>query len=356
MIPWHRLRTLVRQPRKVAGNYGLRFQQWVEGLRLNRELNALRVRLWFYRRLRRRRVIVLVRHGGIGDVICTFPAVLALRARNPHAYFVYAVWSEFRAIVEMGKVADAILALRPREYHVRLCVGDYDELYELKLAEEVPAGRGAVHLTEDFARTLGVQPPSLQPRLVPPVRVSREMRKQVDALRGSARRVIGLHGGPTWPVKEWPSAYWAELGARLRDELDCALVQIGSDVDTTRGRIGAARIPGAVDWVDRLDLPATCAAIAAMDLLIGVDSGLLHVAGAVGTPSVGLFGPTDPAKLLPPETTSVAVSSQVDCLGCQHRTPILHWQTGCPHDIACMKELKPSDVVAAVAKLVASSN
>ena len=83
------------------------------------------------------------------------------------------------------------------------------------------------------------------------------------------------------------------------------------------------------------------------DGFVGIDSGLLHMAGAVGTPAVGLFGPVDPALRLPPTTPAVAVTappSEVPCLGCHHRMPRLHWKTGCPHDIACMRQLSPDAV------------
>ena len=65
-----------------------------------------RVRISAIRRVRRRPVILFERHGGIGDVICTFPAVLALRNRHPDAIFVYSVWRAFKTIVEMGRVAE----------------------------------------------------------------------------------------------------------------------------------------------------------------------------------------------------------------------------------------------------------
>jgi hypothetical protein len=85
---------------------------------------------------------------------------------------------------------------------------------------------------------------------------------------------------------------------------------------------------------------------------ISIDSGPVHVAGAVGTPVVGLFGANAPQFRLPPAGLGVGVVADVPCLYCHHRTPRGHWQTGCPNDIRCMKELAVAPVFQAVKDLL----
>jgi len=84
-----------------------------------------------------------------------------------------------------------------------------------------------------------------------------------------------------WKSKQWPIEYYRTLGARLRQELGLPLVlngPPGSGLDHISG------LPGLLDATRR----ATA--------VIGVDSGPLHMAAAMGKPGVAIFGPTDPAR------------------------------------------------------------
>jgi ADP-heptose:LPS heptosyltransferase len=129
---------------------------------------------------------------------------------------------------------------------------------------------------------------------------------------------------------------------------------LGSDMDTARGLVRTPRIAGTEDWVDKLSLEESIAALEQLDLFVGIDSGLLHAAGAVGIPTVGLFGPSDPRLILPPETPSIGVVSDAPCLGCQHRLPRLHWRDGCPNNIQCMTGLTAENALNACVKLLAA--
>jgi heptosyltransferase-1 len=84
-----------------------------------------------------------------------------------------------------------------------------------------------------------------------------------------------------WQSKQWPVAHYLVLAARVRDELGMTLVLNGP-----RGS-GLAHISGLPGLID-----ATRRAAA----VIGVDSGPLHIAAALGKPGVAIFGPTDPAR------------------------------------------------------------
>ena len=91
------------------------------------------------------------------------------------------------------------------------------------------------------------------------------------------------------------------------------------------------------------------------DGFIGIDSGLLHIAGAVGTPAVGLFGPVKPAMRLAPSAPVRAVHAplaMVPCLGCHHLEPPIHWRTDCPFDVLCMRALSPDAAFEAARDLI----
>lgn len=327
-------RIICREPRIAAGSLIHRM-----GVRANRKL-------------RRKPVILFERHGGIGDIICTFPAVLALRERHPDAVFVYSVWKSFKSIAEMGRVADQVIERDWSEDMPKLAYQDYDICYQPWLEDERPQGRDYVHLVDDFAQTLKVTVASRQPKLHVPEAVSRSLREKIAPFRKRTKYLLGIHVGPTWTVREWPVEGWTKLVARLRDQFDCTVMQLGSDNETGKGQVRAPRIAGTEDWVGVLTLEETAAAIEHLDLFIGIDSGLLHIAGAVETPTVGLFGAIDPKLRLPPVTPSIGVVANVPCLGCHHRLPRLHWRDGCPHDVQCMATLSAKEVFAACAKLL----
>jgi len=135
---------------------------------------------------------------------------------------------------------------------------------------------------------------------------------------------------------------------RLKSKLGSAVVQLVAARNVTMKKSVCRVIPGAEPVKCEDDIDKLINLVAAVDLLIGIDSGPIHVAGAVGTPCVALFGPTDPDLVLfDPGTTGVF--HRVDCSFCHHRHPRLHWMSGCPHGIRCMKALTVEEVFAAVA-------
>lgn len=291
--------------------------------------------------------VLFERHAGIGDLICTFPSVIALKDRHPDATFVYGVWPIFKSIVEMSHVANSVIEIGPN-----IKYQDYDYIYQPKLEDESPCGREFVHLVDDFAQTIGVTPISRQPKLYIPFDAFGLAKQLLTPLRKRTKYIIGIHIGPSWPVREWTIEGWTNLVKLLHDNLDCIVIQLGADVNTAKGFVKSPRILGSEDFVGKMTLEESVAVINQIDLFVGIDSGLLHVAGAVSTPSVGLFGPVNPKLRLPPETPSIAVVADIPCVGCHHKLPRLHWQEGCPNNIICMKSIRPDHVFKAIFSLI----
>jgi ADP-heptose:LPS heptosyltransferase len=127
------------------------------------------------------------------------------------------------------------------------------------------------------------------------------------------------------------------------------MIKIGTDLDSLGRMRPFAPIPNAVDWTNQLDVSETAALLEQASAIVGIDSGPLHIAGVLGVPAVGLFGPIFGHLRLHPQARATIVSGSVDCLGCHHMpTGQLHWKTGCPHDIVCMREITAKDVFTAV--------
>ncbi len=104
-----------------------------------------------------------------------------------------------------------------------------------------------------------------------------------------------------WPSKRWPQSSWISLIAPLRERGFERLVLIGapSERDQVARIVGDGRDPTIVDLVGRTDVGRILAVIAGAGLVIANDSAPLHVAVGFDRPCVGLYGPTDPARVGP---------------------------------------------------------
>ncbi|HET9014833.1 MAG TPA: glycosyltransferase family 9 protein [Thermomicrobiaceae bacterium] len=109
-----------------------------------------------------------------------------------------------------------------------------------------------------------------------------------------------VNPGATMPSKRWPAESFATLASRMVRELGARLVLVGaaSDRDAV-ARVESAMTETVTTLSDRLDLPHLAVAIARADVYVGNDSGVSHLAAAVGTPTVTIFGPTSPRRYRP---------------------------------------------------------
>ena len=322
---------------------------------------------------RKKQLVVVARYGAIGDIICTFPAVAELVRQNPGQPVVYVVRRSLKALVERSGLDVNVVAVRNHlELPSRPSWVFKQSTYLAYPGEDWAARHVPGRLTDGFARCLGFAGVTGKPTL----RVDRakadafraeylrrfaQTERRAPALRPPAdtaqsrssalgQRLVLLHGGPTWAVKEWPLESWAKLVEKLKAELGCAVLQIVAARNITVKDPVCQSIPGAEPVTCEDDIDKLIHLVAAVDLLVGIDSGPIHIAGAVGTPCVALFGPTDPNLIFSNPELAVGVFRRVDCSFCHHRHPRLHWMSGCPHGIRCMKELTVQEVFATVAK------
>lgn len=133
------------------------------------------------------------------------------------------------------------------------------------------------------------------------LRAGQERRAQLDE-----RPVIALHLGASNTRKQWDLGEAAHLIRHL-DSLEKQSVLIGGPNDTTL-------IPDApcTAWAGTMQVREMAAFLACADGFVGNDSGPMHIAGALGLPTVGLFGPTNPARYGPPGHRSVTLR-RCDC-------------------------------------------
>ena len=309
----------------------------------------------------RKRPVIICRFGGIGDVVCTLPVCDEVRRRHPGKLLVFVTAAIWREVVKLSRSADLVYAnsswVHPCTMPTNLKLfGLVDTIYNPQTTGELTGNGQACHLIEDLAASCGFTVTARQPRLYP----SSDLIKQTRIAYGldwqttGEHFLIGINPGPSWRVREWEASKWQKLINKIHSEYDAVIIQFGlnkgdgsSEYDNlTDVKLLARRLKGE----ELLALVAIC------NLIISIDSGPVHLAGAVGTPVIGLFGPLDPASRLPPDSPALGLFSDVPCLFCHNRTPIIHWFDGCPNDIACMKKLEDQTVFEAVKSMLGQSN
>lgn len=148
-----------------------------------------------------------------------------------------------------------------------------------------------------------------------------------DGHRTEARRIlaplgegpkIGLHVSGGRSVKQWPEARFREVAEHLVREREANIVFTGTpadraQIDQVRAALPQERV---VDLSGGVDLLTAAAVIQQLDLFVTGDTGPMHLAGAVGTPIVAIFGPSDPKRYGPRGARDTIVRVDLPCSPC----------------------------------------
>jgi heptosyltransferase-2 len=208
---------------------------------------------------------------------------------------------------------------------------------KVPLREREPVAERAM----DLARALGVEGP-IELQLKPPADALARARAKLGEAGG-----IGLILGAESRVARWPAEYFAALADRLH-EGGRRTVLLGEPEDKGLADAVLAAAQRAKPLVLLGDAVSTLCAAALLQGVVGGDSGLTHVARAVGTPTLMLFGPTDPGQhTLEPHVQALRLG--LDCQPCAARG-----EQDCPlaHH-GCMRNLEVDRVANALADLLA---
>lgn len=152
-----------------------------------------------------------------------------------------------------------------------------------------------------------------------------------------------------WPTKNWAPERFAEVGRALRAEFGAALFLVGGPADRDACARLAAGLGGAArDCSGRTSLEELGGLLQAMDLVVSVDSGPMHMAAALGRPVLAVFGATDPARTGPygPGHRVVTLDG-LDCRPCHARA----CRRG---DLACLAQLDAAPVLRAAREMLAA--
>jgi heptosyltransferase II len=327
----------------------------------------------------------------IGDAIMTTPAIRTVRQSYPEAEITLLalpwVADVFRASPQVDRIVEyekqgrhrgmggkfaLARQLRAQRYDAAILLQNAFEAAFIALLAGIPVragyttdGRGLllshgvrksprigsrhqVHYYQEMLRGLGLAPGTDELELTVP---GDSGRWAEDFLRekSTGLKVIGLNPGAAYgPAKRWPAEKFAGLAGRLLEMDDALLLVFGTAADReAAASITAACGERAVDLTGQTTLAQAMALIERCNVFVTNDSGLMHVAAALDTPTVAIFGSTDAVATGPHSQRSFIVRSQIDCSPCL--------ETHCPKGhFQCMEMIGVEDILQAVHQQLAA--
>lgn len=168
--------------------------------------------------------------------------------------------------------------------------------------------------------------------------------------------VIGFNPGAAFgPAKQWPVDKFAKLAELICEhygESGCVIMVFGTEADTDAAKricSSSARTSYHVlDMTGKTDLKQAMSLIKCCDAFVTNDSGLMHVAAGLNTPSIAIFGSTDHIATGPYSDTSIILRRQIECSPCL--------QSHCPKGhLRCLESISPQDVYEDLARMLSKN-
>ena len=241
-----------------------------------------------------------------------------------------------------------------------------------------------VHYYQDMLAGLGLEPGPDHLRLPLPTDLSSWARGFIDCLRHQtfmsdqelqvegdisgipkmkplnndsiAIPVIGFNPGAAYgPAKQWPVEKFAQLAADISDNYGdngCVIMVFGTDADTKGAQVirnfSMSTPYHVLDLTGKTSLKQAMALIKCCDAFVTNDSGLMHVAAGLDTPSIAIFGSTDHIATGPYSKNAIVLRREMECSPCL--------QTHCPKGhLKCLESISSRDVYEDVARILSSN-
>ena len=323
----------------------------------------------------------------IGDSVMSMPALHAFRKANPSAHLTMLAKPGLVPLWKLDAVFDGILPLREglagtlktvaavRRLHfhkayilphsfrsavipwlagIPVRIGMPGHFRDFMLSEVVwPMERpGRAHQAYEY---LDLLMPSAAEAAIEPL----HLELPADALAAARNRIAGLAsprvalipGAARGPSKQWPREHFIKLGRMLSEQKKCGILVLGISREAALCEEVARSIgPSALNLAGHTGLAEWIATLKACDLVVANDSGGMHLAAAVGTPVVALYGITDPSKTGPlGRICRVLQNSDLRARDIPRDSPeartalaAIHPDQACAAAIECLAESKPS--------------
>jgi lipopolysaccharide heptosyltransferase I len=343
---------------------------------------------------------LIVRLGALGDVVHAIPVAAALRRAFPDAKIDWLVSAKHREILDLVPVIDrrlvindrpstsdesrrgaslvaAVRELRQAHYDVAIDlqgliksallarltgaprVVGFSSRYSRERAARVfytdayDPGRGGLydpqetrHIVDINLGVLSVLGITTGRREFPIAEVDSAAARAMHAQTGGSYAL--LNPGAAWPNKRWPPARLAAIAVQLRERHGLRSVILwGPGEDTIAAEVVAGAY-GAAVLSPRTTIADLVALARGAALMVSGDTGPTHIAAALGTPIVGIYGPTRPARNGPMSPLDITVSRDTICQ-CHHLRR-------CRLDRMCLLDIEVAEVAAAVERRLSAES
>ena len=337
--------------------------------------------------------ILIVKLSAIGDVIHALPVAHALKQKYPQARITWVVEKpaydlltnnpnideiilfdkpRFKSLVGLLKYSPEFSA-RLREHHFDLAIDlqglfksaaivalsnakqrlGYCNMRELShlVSKPVCGTHSNGHIVDrylDVALFLGCE---IQ-QTVFTINSTKEEQSNAAAIALTAglslnQPYVILAPGTNWPSKCWPAERFGQLAEKLH-ELEIVSVIVGGANDSGLAQLIRNVCSTVVDLTGKTTLKELAYIIQKSSCFVGGDTGPMHLAVAVKTPVVALFGPTDPARNGPYGHGHTVITVQEECQGC--------WKRQCPKEKQCLSSIEAQPVLDVIYNIVKNAD
>lgn len=167
---------------------------------------------------------------------------------------------------------------------------------------------------------------------------SKEFANQFISKLVSSKYLIGIIPSGGWDSKRCTTQKWNEILAAVKSQCDCKFLILWGPEDYQDAKSITTKNEQFTYLAPETNLKQLAALISKCNLIIANDSGPMHLAAAIGIPTLGLFGPTDPKKHGPySEKSDYVIKSDLHCIICN--------KLFCPYNKECFNEMDVSEVV-----------
>ncbi len=341
-----------------------------------------------YSQVLEKKNILIFKMSSLGDIILSVPSLRAMRKRHPNAAIKVLVDVRFREVLDKCPYIDEVITYDPhnrdkgigflklagrlRAEHFDISVdlqnnrsshllaflsmiperyGYHNKKLSFLLNRKIGLPEGSINPVKHQSRVLGLMGIT---RLDEHLELWPEKENDIWAenflkenwLKQDQKLVaLSLSASKKWKTKNWSIQSMAELSEIMAKEKSIRVVLIGLENEAEEAKEFIRRTTAKpINAIGKTSVSKLISLIKRCDALVSGDSSPMHIASAVGTPFVALFGPTDPGRHAPPAENSRVIFRKISCSPC--------YKASCFKKRKCMNLITPREVFDAVIEVM----
>jgi len=282
-------------------------------------ISVRKIKFFIKRFLKMKLKILAEMDWNLGDEIMAIPMYKAIKDKFPNS------------IVNVKVRFAELLWNNPSVDTININMKGYDKIFNLR-------GENKTKNRLDYlSEKLRIKIKDRIPRLY----IQKDEMDKINIIpeRSKDKLRVAISTGAKWKSRQWGVEKFRELAEYLMNKYDAEIIELGKDCRT----IGLG-----INLINKTSVREAAIILKRCKLFIGNDSGLVHLALAVGTPAIGLFGPLNPLKLIENKEIFYPLRSEAECCGCWSEGR-MRYPDVCPFGISiCMGTIYMDEAIKAV--------